>query len=105
VIWVEKGAEWDREMICDREDLSNFNHWLKELFEYWNCQRPANDNLLSQDDIDAISLFLRPSFELVQPLFDHVKQVRLSQPKSHLEKLQHSQSVFLFHVYQQAFLF
>lgn len=75
VIWVEKGAEWDREMICDREDLSNFNHWLKELFEYWNCNRPANDNLLSQDDIDAISVFLRPSFELVQPLFDHVKQV------------------------------
>jgi hypothetical protein len=30
---------------------------------------------MGQDDIDAISLFLRPSFELVQPLFDHVKQV------------------------------
>jgi hypothetical protein len=45
VIWVEKGAEWDREMICDREDLSNFNHWLKELYEYWNCQRPAKMGL------------------------------------------------------------
>ena len=75
IIWAEKGAEWDREMICDMEDLRNFNHWLKQLFEYWNCQRPANDNLLSQDDIDAISLFLRPNFELVQPLFNHVKQV------------------------------
>ncbi|MBK8326959.1 MAG: NERD domain-containing protein [Moraxellaceae bacterium] len=34
VIWKQKGAEWDREMVCDRGDLSNFNHWLKELFEY-----------------------------------------------------------------------
>lgn len=75
ITWTQKGAEWDREMICDREDFKNFNLWLKNLFEYWNCQRPANDNLLSQDDIEAISLFLRPSFELVQPLFDHVKQV------------------------------
>jgi len=74
-IWSQKGAEWDREMVCDRGDISDFNHWLKELFEYWNCQRPANANLLSQDDIDAISLFLRPSFEIVQPLFDQVKQV------------------------------
>ncbi|HMX98997.1 MAG TPA: NERD domain-containing protein [Agitococcus sp.] len=75
VIWKQKAAEWDREMVCDRDDLSNFNQWLKELFEYWNCKRPANANLLSQADIDAISLFLRPNFEIVQPLFDQVKQV------------------------------
>ncbi|MBK8326960.1 MAG: AAA family ATPase [Moraxellaceae bacterium] len=31
--------------------------------------------ICSQADIDAISLFLRPSFEVVQPLFDQVKQV------------------------------
>jgi len=74
-IWNQKGAEWDREMICDRGDLNSFSFWLKDLFEYWNCHRPANDNLLSQADIDAISLFLRPTFEVVQPLFDQVKQV------------------------------
>jgi hypothetical protein len=75
-IWSQMGAEWDREMICDMEDFTSFNHWLKELFEYWNYQRPANANLLSQADIDAVSLYLRPSFEVVQPLFDQVKQVK-----------------------------
>ena len=74
-VWNQQGAEWDREMICDRGDLSHFQYWLKDLFEYWNCQRPANANLLSQGDIEAISLFLRPSFEIIQPLFDQVKQV------------------------------
>lgn len=71
------GAEWDREMVCDRDDMCNFNHWLRSLFNYWH-DRPNNDMLLTQSDVDAFSLFLRPSFELIQPLFDQVKQVENS---------------------------
>lgn len=73
--WTQVSAEWDREMLCDRGDIRDFNRWLKALFNYWNCKRPNNTNLLSQGDIDAIAQFLRPNFEHIQPLFDHVDEV------------------------------
>jgi len=71
------GSEWEREMVCDREDLRNFNHWLRSLFNYWH-DRPNNDILLTQSDVDVFSLILRPSFELIQPIFEQVKQVERS---------------------------
>jgi len=77
-LWPSYGGEWDREMICDSRDFRNFNHWLKALFDYWTIERPNNDQLLSQADVDAIAAYLRPDFETIQPLFDHVKQVEQS---------------------------
>ncbi len=74
-LWPSYGGEWDREMVCDSRDFRNFNHWLKALFDYWTIERPNNDQLLSQADVDAIAAYLRPDFETIQPLFDHVKQV------------------------------
>lgn len=74
-LWPCDGGEWDREMICDSREFQNFNHWLKAFFEYWTMERPNNDKLLSQADIEAIAAYLRPDFETIQPLFDHVKQV------------------------------
>lgn len=73
--WHCDGGEWDREMICDSRDFRNFNQWLKALFEYWTLERPNNDHLLSQEDVDALASYLRPDFETIQPLFDQVRQV------------------------------
>ena len=78
VVWTQSGAEWDREMICDSTDMRQFDKWLNDLFEYWNYKRPANANLLSKEDVDAISSFLRPNFEVVQPLFDQIESVNNS---------------------------
>lgn len=78
VLWKQAGAEWDREMVCDSRDMRHFDQWLKSLFEYWNYKRPANANLLSAEDVDAIASFLRPNFEVVQPLFDQIESVNCS---------------------------
>ncbi|AMO54984.1 hypothetical protein GZ77_00025 [Endozoicomonas montiporae] len=78
VVWNKPGAEWDREMICDSTDLRQFDKWLSDLFEYWNYKRPANANLLSKEDVYAIATFLRPNFEVVQPLFDQIESVNNS---------------------------
>lgn len=74
-MWKQQGAEWDREMIGDSTDMRNFDEWLTNLFEYWNYKRPSNANLLSYEDVDAIASFLRPNFEVVQPLFDQIESV------------------------------
>ncbi|WP_257297155.1 NERD domain-containing protein [Endozoicomonas sp. YOMI1] len=78
VVWKQQGAEWDREMICDSADIRHFDHWLTNLFKYWNYRRPANANLLSTDDVNQIASFLRPNFEVVQPLFDQIESVNRS---------------------------
>lgn len=70
--WKVKGIEWDSEMICDKRDMADFQHWLDEFFDYWNNKRPNNKNLLSQSDIDNIAQYISPRFELVEPLFDRI---------------------------------
>lgn len=73
--WLQDGAEWDRAMICDRKNLQNFSGWLMNLFKYWNKERHNNNKLLQQKDIDIIGRYLRPDFEIIDPLFDHVRSV------------------------------
>lgn len=73
--WRVDGGEWDRETICDSRDFQNFNRWLKSLFTFWTLEKPNNDRLLSQADIDAIATYLRPDFETIYPLFAQVKQL------------------------------
>lgn len=73
--WRCEGGEWDRETICDSRDFQNFNRWLKALFQFWTLEKPNNDKLLSQADVDAIANYLRPDFETIYPLFDQVKQL------------------------------
>ena len=75
VVWRQQGVEWDRDMICDATDIRDFEKWLTSLFTYWNYKRPFNCNLLSKHDVDAIASYLRPSFEVVQPLFDQIESV------------------------------
>lgn len=74
VCWDHSGAEWDLEIICDSKSMREFSRWLTEFFDYWH-KRPANSNLLSDRDVNNIIDFLRPNFEIIQPLFLHVENI------------------------------
>jgi hypothetical protein len=65
--WKHKGAEWDRHTVCDRNNFKNIERWLKHFFNYWQA-RPANTAELSSEDISRLKKFLRPDFELIEPL-------------------------------------
>ncbi len=66
-----KIGEWDREMICDSSNLRELERWLKSLFRYWN-NKPNNDFNLDTISIKKIKNFLRPDFELIEPLYDKI---------------------------------
>lgn len=72
--WSISSMEWAREEICDQVDLANFKWWIRSFFDYWN-NKQDNGNYLLKSDIDAIVDFLRPNFELVEPLFSNVEFV------------------------------
>jgi len=67
VKWKQNGSEWDRHTVCDLKDFRNFERWLKNLFAYWKS-KPANQETLSPQAIKEIKIFLRPNFELIEPL-------------------------------------
>jgi len=69
--WGQSGAEWDREMVCDAQNIRNLEGWLKGLFKYWN-NRPNNNFSLDSGAIKKIKNFLRPNFELVEVLYDKI---------------------------------
>lgn len=68
--WTQHGSEWDLYTICDSRKFKNFESWLRIFFKYWE-DKPGNKNKLSVDDIKSLKQFLRPNFELVEPL--HIK--------------------------------
>ncbi len=65
--WNQKSSEWDRNTICDRNNIKNFERWLKRFFNYWQS-KPANKNGLNSKNIADLKRFLRPDFELTEPL-------------------------------------
>jgi len=65
--WSQKGSEWDKYTICDRNDFKNFERWLKRFFNYWQS-KPANKTVLSSKDISGLKNFLRPNFEIIESL-------------------------------------
>ena len=67
--WNQKGSEWDRHTICDRHDIKNFERWLERFFNYWQS-KPANNVVLRSKDISELKKFLRPDFELIEPLHE-----------------------------------
>jgi len=76
VEWSQQGSEWDLYTICDSRKMKNFEGWLRNFFAYWES-KPRNNKRLSTDDIKALKQFLRPNFELVEPL--HVKLLNIEE--------------------------
>ncbi len=57
-----------RNPICDSRKIKNFERWLKNFFAYWES-KPKNNKRLSTNDIKVLKQFLRPNFELIEPLY------------------------------------
>lgn len=72
--WSEKGAEWDRHLLADAQDLHDFEQWLRKLFKYWQikdggARRPDDSAVM------AVQHYLRPEFEAAVPLYVQAEQV------------------------------
>jgi len=76
VEWKQQGSEWDLYTICDSRKFKNFEGWLKNFFNYWGS-KARNNKRLSIDDIKALKQYLRPNFELLEPL--HVKLTNIEE--------------------------
>ncbi len=69
VEWNSKSSEWDRATICDLNDFRNFEKWLSKFFSYWRT-KPGNDVRLEPKQLSRLKRFIRPEFELVEPLYN-----------------------------------
>lgn len=70
VQWNQEGSEWDLNTVCDTKKFRNFEGWLRNLFKYWRSKQ-GNGKKLTKEDMVALKQYLRPNFEVVEPL--HVK--------------------------------
>ncbi len=89
VEWRQQGLEWDLHTICDGQKFKNFEGWLKNFFNYW-ARKPRNNQRLSVDDIQALKEYLRPNFELLEPL-----HLTLSNMEERVVKLTQDQYIYL----------
>ena len=71
VEWKQHSSEWDMHIICDTKKMRNFEAWLKQFFSYWQ-NKPDNNHKLSVENIVALKQFLRPDFELIEPLYSRL---------------------------------
>ncbi len=67
VEWHQNSPEWDRQTICDCNNIKTFERWLNRFFYYWQS-KPANSCELQAIDILALKRFLRPDFEVIEPV-------------------------------------
>lgn len=67
VSWKVTGSEWASQTICDLYKFRNLELWLKKFFHYWQ-QKPYNQGKLVTGQIKQLKVFIRPDFELVEPL-------------------------------------
>jgi hypothetical protein len=74
VEWTQQGSEWDIHTICDSRRMKNFEPWLKKFFSYWQ-NKPGNFQKLSIENIKVLQQFLRPNFELIEPLFSKLSKL------------------------------
>lgn len=89
VKWSEQSSEWDSRTICDAKKMRNFEGWLRSFFKYWHSKN-GNGKMLTKEDILALKQYLRPEFEVLEPL--HVK---LSQIEDIAVKLTEDQYMYL----------
>lgn len=89
VQWNQESSEWDLNTVCDTKKFRNFEGWLRNFFEYWHSKQ-GNGKKLTKEDMVALKQYLRPNFEVVEPL--HVK---LSQIEDIAVKLTEDQYKYL----------
>ncbi len=85
----QQSSEWDLYTICDVKKMRNFESWLRTFFKYWHSKN-GNGKKLTKEDIGALKQYLRPEFEVIEPL--HVK---LSQIEDMAVKLTEDQYKYL----------
>ena len=85
----QQGSEWDLHTVCDVKKMRNFESWLRNFFEYWHSKN-GNGKKLTKEDIATLKQYLRPEFEVVEPL-----HVRLSQIEDIAVKLTEDQYKYL----------
>jgi hypothetical protein len=67
VPWKVTSSEWASKTICDSHQFRNLESWLRTFFHYWQ-QKPNNRGELSTEQIKQLKAYIRPGFELVEPL-------------------------------------
>lgn len=72
--WRVTGAEWDSGIICDQSKFRNIESWFKSFFRYWK-NKPNNEQLLSSEQVQSIKAFIRPDFELIEPLYHRINKI------------------------------
>jgi hypothetical protein len=74
--WMQASSEWDLNTVCDQGGFRNFESWLNKFFRYWE-NKPGNYHKLSGDNIGVIKQFLRPNFELLEPLHSRISNLEI----------------------------
>lgn len=72
--WRITGSEWAPQTICDSSKFRNIESWLKIFFRYWQ-QKPYNNRKLTAAQIQQLKTFIRPDFELVEPLHHRIDRL------------------------------
>jgi len=67
VEWKQYSSEWDIKTVCDTKKIRDFESWLGKFFKYWYL-KPANSQKLSSQEVAKIKQYLRPNFEIAEPL-------------------------------------
>lgn len=68
------GAEWERPIAADMRDLRDMDRWLKGFFRFWR-DRDQGRRPPTTEDIGRLIHFLRPEFDVSEPLFRMVADV------------------------------
>ncbi len=66
--WNESGAEWDPHTLADARIFNNMEHWLLELFHYWQ-EKDGHQRRPDLGTLKTLSRYLRPDFETISPLY------------------------------------
>ncbi len=74
VEWTKQSSEWDMRTICDAKKFRNFEGWLRNFFGYWHLKQ-GNGKKLTKEYITELKQYLRPDFEVIEPL--HVKLLQM----------------------------
>lgn len=73
-LWNVAGSEWSSQTICDSNKFRNIESWLRTFFRYWQ-KKPHNHKELTTEQIKQLKIFIRPDFELIEPLHHRIDQL------------------------------
>lgn len=74
ILWNISGSEWANQTICDSHKFRNIELWLSKFFRYWQ-DKPYNNRKLDIEQIKQLKAFIRPNFELIEPLHHRIDRL------------------------------